>query len=115
MKIRRYACDDAIELATLSRRTIHEVGSHDYTPRQVEVWAASAPTPEMIHERAGDGRFTWVAVDSTGKQTGFIDLERDGHIGFLYCAPEVVGKGIALAILLRLSFLSWMRVFSIGH
>lgn len=98
MKIRGYAAKDATALMTLSRRSIEAIGSRDYTPQQVAAWAARVASPERIHERATDGRTTLVAVDHGDRPIGFIDLEHDGHIDFLYCAPEAVGQGAASAL-----------------
>jgi putative acetyltransferase len=98
MKIRGYAAKDAAALMTLSRRSIEAIGPRDYAPQQVVAWAARVAPPERIHERATDGRTALVAVDDGDRPIGFIDLERDGHIDFLYCAPEAAGRGVASAL-----------------
>jgi multidrug transporter EmrE-like cation transporter len=36
-----------------------------------------------------------VAVDEADSPLAFIDLEADGHIDLLYCAPEFAGSGLA--------------------
>jgi putative acetyltransferase len=36
-----------------------------------------------------------VAVAEDDRVVAFIDLEADGHIDRLFCAPEAVGRGIA--------------------
>ena len=36
-----------------------------------------------------------VAADESGHVVAFIDLEPDGHIDRLFCAPEAAGRGIA--------------------
>jgi putative acetyltransferase len=95
-------------LASLYRRSVEEIGARDYTPRQVEAWAASAPTSERIHERATDGRTTLVAVDGD-RPLGFIDLEHDGHIDFFYCAPEAAGQGVAASLYDALEALARQR------
>lgn len=98
MSIRRYEASDAEALAALYVRSVEQVGPRRYSPRQVAAWASRGPSPERIHERAADGRTTLVAVDDRDRPIAFGDLETDGHIDFLYCAPEAVGKGVASAL-----------------
>ena len=43
-----------------------------------------------------------MAVDDEDRPLAFGDLEHDGHIGYLYCAPEAAGKGVAAALYDRL-------------
>jgi putative acetyltransferase len=59
---------------------------------------SGAPSAERIHELSTDGRKRLVAVDGSDEPIAFIDLEKDGHIHFLYCSPDVIGKGVASAI-----------------
>ena len=42
-----------------------------------------------------DGRLTLVAADEQDQIVAFIDLEPDGHIDRLFCAPEAAGQHIA--------------------
>jgi putative acetyltransferase len=95
MKIRRYQARDAKSLATLYVRSVEQIGARHYSPRQVEAWASGGPSPERVHEQAADGRTTLVAVDGSDRPIAFGDLEKDGHIDFLYCAPEAAGAGVA--------------------
>lgn len=98
MKIRLYETDDAIPLARLYLRSVEQIGRRDYSARQVEAWASLAPPPERLHELSTDGRTRLVAVDASDRPVAFADLEPDGHIHFLYCSPEMAGKGVASAI-----------------
>ena len=47
------------------------------------------------HRCSGDGRLVLVATGESGRVVAFIDLEADGHIDRLFCAPEAVRRGIA--------------------
>jgi putative acetyltransferase len=47
------------------------------------------------HQRSNDGRLVLVAADENDRIVAFIDLEADGHIDRLFCAPEGAGRGIA--------------------
>ena len=98
MTIRRYRPDDASALVDIFRRAVIEIGAKDYTPEQVEAWAARIPSVDGMKVRNGDGRAVLVFVDALDQPLGWIDLEANGHIDTLYCVPEVVGKGPASAL-----------------
>lgn len=93
-RLRPYRADDAPALADIYRRSVRALGPRDYSPRQVEAWAALAPDPEALHARLSDGRTALVAVGDDDRPVGFGDLERDGHIDLLYVAPEAAGTGL---------------------
>jgi putative acetyltransferase len=98
MKIRFYDSKDAEPLANLYKRSVRQIGGRDYSAEQVEAWASLAPTPERLQALSADGRVRLVAVDESDMPLAFADLERDGHIHFMYCAPEAAGKGIVSAL-----------------
>ncbi|MEX0760201.1 MAG: GNAT family N-acetyltransferase, partial [Tistlia sp.] len=82
----------------LYRRSVEEIGARHYAASQVEAWAALAPSPARLRELAGDGRVRLVAVDASVRPLAFVDLEPDGHIHLLYCAPEAAGRGVVSAL-----------------
>lgn len=82
-------------MAALYQRSVRLLGLADYTPVQVEAWANAGPTAARFAARMGDGRRAFMAETNDGFLTGFIDLEADGHIDFLYAAPEGKGTGVA--------------------
>lgn len=98
MKVRRFREDDAAAISVLYVHSVEQIGSRDYTPEQVRVWAALAPSLEQIIELSKDGRITLVAVDSLDRPVAFTDLEPDGHIHYLYSDPDVAGSGAATAM-----------------
>ena len=98
MRIRTFDDRDAVLLARLYVRSVEEIGRRDYSARQVEAWASLGPSPERLRELARDGRTTLVAVDDSDRPIAFGDLEEDGHIDYLYCAPEAAGAGVASAV-----------------
>ena len=97
-KIRPYAEPDAEPLAVLFRRSIEDIGSRDYSAPQVAAWASRVPSAERLHALAADGRTRLVAVDRADRPLAFADLEADGHIDFLYAAPEAAGTGVVAAL-----------------
>jgi putative acetyltransferase len=109
VSIRRYEAGDAGALADLYRRSVEQIGPQDYAAEQVEAWAALGPSTAQIDARSVDGRTTLVAVDDRDQPLAFGDLEHDGHIDHLYCAPEAVGKGVTAALYARLEQLARER------
>lgn len=98
MKVRSYESKDADALADLYVRAVSEIGRRDYSGRQVKAWASLGPSPQRLENLAADGRTRLVAADDGDRPIAFADLEPDGHIGFLYCAPEAAGTGVASAL-----------------
>ena len=39
--------------------------------------------------------WSWWPPDESGHVVAFIDLQPDGHIDRLFCAPEAAGRGVA--------------------
>jgi putative acetyltransferase len=93
--IRTYQPDDAAGVADVFYRSVREVALSDYTADQVRAWVPGRWDAEQEHLRSGDGRLVLVAADERGQVVAFIDLEPDGHIDRLFCAPEAAGRGIA--------------------
>lgn len=93
--IRAYEPHDAADVADVFYRSVREVALSDYTADQVEAWAPRPVDAEQVRRCCGDGRLVLVAADRQGHVAAFIDLEPDGHIDHLFCAPEAAGKGIA--------------------
>ena len=93
--IRTYERPDAADVADVFYRSVREVALSDYTAEQVKAWVPGRWDAEREHRRSGDGRLVLVAADESGHVVAFIDLEPDGHIDRLFCAPEAAGRGIA--------------------
>jgi putative acetyltransferase len=92
---------DATALADLYRRSVMHYGLGAYSPVQVAAWAGSI-SAQKIAARSGDGRHVAVAVDAAGGILGWGDLEADGHVDFLYCAPEAEGRRVGSALVAAL-------------
>jgi putative acetyltransferase len=93
--VRAYEPRDAGGVADVFYRSVRDVALSDYTADQLEAWAPQPVDAEQERRRSGDGRLVLVAAGPQGQVAAFIDLEPDGHIDRLYCAPEAAGKGIA--------------------
>jgi putative acetyltransferase len=93
--IRRYDPRDAAGLADVFFRSVRQVALSAYTTAQVRAWAPEPRTAEWAHREASDGRLVLVAVDEGDRPVAYIDLEPNGHIDRVFCAPEAAGQGIA--------------------
>jgi putative acetyltransferase len=102
MHIRSYQAKDATELPAIFRRAVRAIAPRDYSPAQVAAWASRTPSAEHIHALYTDGRTALIATDDDDRPIAFGDVEADGHINMLYCAPEAAGTGIASALYERI-------------
>ncbi|NRG18381.1 GNAT family N-acetyltransferase [Rhizobiales bacterium] len=102
MPVRRYRPDDASRLSDIYKAAVLVIGARYYSPDQLRAWAALAPTPKRFAELMGDGRIALVATDKDDQAVAFADLEPDGHIHFLYAAPEAAGTGAVSTLYDRL-------------
>lgn len=95
MEIRLFRDEDALALAEIFFSSVREIGGRHYSAEQVAAWAPGLPDPHAYTRRAGDGRTLLVAVGEDGRPVAYGDLEADGHIDHLFCAPEWAGRGVA--------------------
>jgi putative acetyltransferase len=93
--IRAYEQRDAADVADVFFRSVRQVAVSDYTPAQVQAWAPERRTAAQARQWLGDGRLVLLAVSADDRAVAFIDLEPDGHIDHIFCAPEAAGQGVA--------------------
>jgi putative acetyltransferase len=92
---------DAVAMATLYRRSVEGLGARDYSTEQVRAWAGQGPDAGRFQAKLSDGRRCWIAESDAGTMQGFVDLEADGHVAFLYVDPDAAGQGVARRLLGR--------------
>src|SRR5215469_3559912 len=85
--IRAYEPRDAADLADVFFRSVRQVALSAYTAAQVRAWARERRTAAWAHGEATDGRLVLVAADEDDRRVAYIDLEPDGHIDRVFCAP----------------------------
>jgi len=98
MAIRPFRPDDAPVLAEIFHSAVHGIASRHYAPEQVRAWSPSPPDPARFVARAADGRALMVAVDGRDRPIAYGDVEADGHIDHLFCAPDHAGTGVTAAL-----------------
>lgn len=98
MRIRPFRDEDAPALAALFHASVHGVAARHYMPAQVRAWSGAPVDPSRFLARAHDGRTLLVAADSRDRPIAYGDVEEDGHIDHLYCAPDHAGTGVAAAL-----------------
>lgn len=76
--LRPYCDADADALSAIYRAAVRSTGARDYTPAQVEAWAALTPPAASYRRRAADGRLVWIAADSDDHALAYADLEPQG-------------------------------------
>lgn len=96
--VRPYRTADAAPTLALFLAAITETASADYTPEQVEAWAAAderdvATWDEQLHTRD-----TVVAVVD-GAVAGFSDVDADGFVTMMFVSPVLQRRGVARALL----------------
>lgn len=95
--IRDYQPSDLDTLLSVFHDSVHELGRDDYTEKQLEAWAPSAPDREAWSERLSHGR-TFVA-ERKGQVAGFTRIENSGYVDLLYVSPNQSGQGIGMELL----------------
>lgn len=101
MIFRDATVSDAAAWAEIFHAAVHQIACRDYSPEQRRAWSPQPPPLDRVRAHLTDGRSVLVA-ELDGTVCGFIELERDGHIGCFYCHPQVSGRGVGLALYQRL-------------
>jgi len=93
MEIRRATALDIDEIAKLYRDTILKINAKDYTPEQINVWAATYSNQAGWARRMEEQHF-YVAV-SENKIAGFASIDNAGYFDLLYVHKDCQKQGIA--------------------
>ncbi len=93
LTIRDYQSDDAREIADLFHDAIHAIGPEYYSPEQLEAWAPTPPDYDRWKRRL-DMKQLYVATMGQ-KIVGFIELDPDGYIDWMFTHKDYQRQGIA--------------------
>lgn len=95
-RIRPYQPDDCPRLAALFYDTVHTVNARDYSPAQLDAWAAGQADLERWNE-SFSAHHTLVA-EQDGQIVGFGDMDAGGYLDRLYVHRDYQRQGIAAAL-----------------
>ncbi|MGB3556463.1 MAG: GNAT family N-acetyltransferase [Jannaschia sp.] len=106
--LRPFRRSDAASLPALYRAAAMELGAQNYDARQCVAWANAAPSSDQYIRRAEGSHDVWIA-EAEGHPVAYADLEPDGHLDHLYCAPKFAGRGVGAALVLTLEAVARSR------
>lgn len=95
--LRPYTASDATTLLALFRKTVYKINRRDYTPQQIDAWAAETIDRDAWSSRFG-GRFAYVA-ELDGHAVGFADMSPDGYLDRLFVSADHQRQGIGKMLL----------------
>lgn len=107
--IRPYRDEDAEALADIIAAAIRDIGTHAYSPEQVEAWSARHPGAERYRERVAAGHVIFVAADDADRPVAYALIEPDGHLDHLYNHPDHTRRGLANQLLAA------AEVYAVAH
>jgi len=91
--VRRAEVGDAAAIAACFTESVHGLAREHYDERQRAAWAPPAPDPAEWAQKF-EGRTVLVAVVDQVVRA-FLVYSDDGHIGWLYTAPQAARRGLA--------------------
>ena len=97
MEIRLGDKSDLNELLELFKNTVQHVNVKDYSPEQIEVWAAATNNVKGWEERMEND--TFLVATEQGKVVGFSSINTVGYLNFMYVHHQFQKQGIATALL----------------
>ncbi|RIW37287.1 GNAT family N-acetyltransferase [Bacillus salacetis] len=103
MEILEIRPEDAVEILTMFRETIHHVNARDYNPQQLDAWTSGSGSLLKREEWANAFRenFSYKAI-LDGRIAGFADMTDNGFLDRLYVHKDYQGQGVASCLLQKL-------------
>jgi putative acetyltransferase len=109
--VREYRRSDLEAVVSLFQRSVHEIASRDYSPRQISAWAPEFPDrQEWARRMKTGGVFVYERNDEIA---GFARIDATGCLDLLYVHPEFQRQGVARALFDRVT--SWAVSRGICH
>lgn len=98
--LRRYRRGDAAALAEVFEAAVRGTACRDYTPAQIDAWAASAPS--IAGREEWFSRLYTVVAEQDGCPVAYGNIDDTGYLDHLFVHPKAAGQGMASAICARL-------------
>lgn len=105
--LRPYLPDDVPVLADIFAASIEGLAADDYSPAQLDAWAAAAEDEQAFARRLASEVTLVATLD--GSPVGFASLEEPGHVDFMYVHPAAAGQGVGAMLLDALEKLAAAR------
>ena len=96
--LRPYRSEDCPALAKLFTETVHSVCAADYTPAQLDAWAAPEG-PDLAAWDAGFRAHVTLVAETCGRLAGFGDIDpAAGYLDRLYVGKDFQRRGVGAAL-----------------
>ena len=96
MDLRRYRTEDLPALSRLFGETVRRVNIRDYTPAQVEAWAAGEA--DLLTRDDWFRRLYTLVAEIDGQIAGYGNVDGTGYLDHLFVRWDCQGRGIATAL-----------------
>ena len=107
MELRAYTGADAEATLAVFFRAIRETASADYSPEQIDAWAAEARDLGAWAESRAVAHTQLAVIDS--RVIGFTDLDDNGYIDMMFVDPDFGRQGVATTLLAATKTLARQR------
>jgi putative acetyltransferase len=97
MNIRIAQSADMDAIRQLFQETIENINQKDYSPAQIQVWAAGAQRIANWQKKIQEQYF--VVAEQSDIIVGFASIEMNGYIDFMYIHKDYQNQGIASLLL----------------
>jgi putative acetyltransferase len=107
VELRAYTAGDAQATSVIFLRAVRETARADYSPEQVEGWAADYGDLDSWAAARAAAHTQLAIID--GRVAGFTDLDDHGYIDMLFVDPDFGRHGLASALLASVVALARQR------
>ena len=96
MDLRRYRAGDLPALSRLFGETVRRVNIRDYTPAQVEAWAAGEA--DLLTRDDWFRRLYTLVAEIDGQIAGYGNVDGTGYLDHLFVRWDCQGRGVATVL-----------------
>ena len=97
--------NDLKSSTALFEQTIRKTASKDYSPQEINSWAAGAKNTDNWFKRIDTHYFLLAKTEN--EVAGMASLDKNGYLDVLYVHPDHQGKGLASTLLTKMERRAW--------